>query len=334
MDDRYSRQTRFTPIGSGGQQRLEQATVAVLGCGALGSVCAEMLVRAGVGTVRLIDRDFVEYSNLQRQSLYTEDDAARCHPKATAAARQLAHYNSGIKIEPHIADCNAQTIDALLTGVDLVCDGCDNFQTRHLLNDWCNSTKTPWIYAACVGSFACCLPMLPEQTPCLACLQDELPGPGDNPTCDSSGIIAPAVHQAALWQVSWALKFFTTGTMEPLYSSADIWEHSISQHNMSKWMNPDCLSCGTAATRPYLQHTAHDNIVLCGRGGLQLQRHKIAHLDALTQQLGTHVVTSNEYLVRWSDNNLTATCFRDGRVIIQGTQDEIQARAFCDKWLG
>ena len=334
--ERYSRQIRFAGIGVEGQNRLASSHALIIGCGALGSVASEMLVRAGVGTVTLVDRDFVESSNLQRQSLYTEADAAACTPKAVAAANHLRDLNSAVDIRPVVADCTAENIESLLSGVDVVCDGTDNFQTRHLINDACCALNIPWVYAACVGAYACSWPIIPGETPCFACVQDELPAAGDSPTCDSSGIIAPAVHLAATWQITEVLKILSGNTdqlRKELWAS-DLWQGTFQRLDLSSWRHDQCSACGTQPSRPFLNAKKQVSITLCGRDGLQITRPAAPDMDRLAQVLAEHIQIANDYLIRWQADELTATCFKDGRIIIQGTQDETRARTFLDRWLG
>lgn len=334
-DNRYSRQERFAPIGIAGQTRLAQARVAVIGCGALGTAITEQLCRAGVGFLRLIDRDFVEWSNLQRQSLFSEDDARRSAPKAIAAAERLRAINSACVIEPLVEDLRAANAERLLAGVDVVLDGCDNFPTRHLVNEVCCKHDIPWIYGACVGSYGLSVAILPGQTPCLRCLQDELPGAGDTPTCDTAGIIPPAVQMVAAWQVAEALKLLTgdmASVRRELWAS-DLWRGTFQRLRLDRWRYAGCAVCGDAPTYPLMSTGDDAAVVLCGRDAVQLRRGAV-ELSALAGRLGPALLLSNDYLVRWQDGGATATCFRDGRVIVQGVPDVSAARTLCDRWLG
>ncbi len=334
-DDRYSRQVRFAPIGAQGQARLVGARVAVVGCGALGTAIAEQLCRAGVGFLRLIDRDFVEWSNLQRQSLFSEDDARRAAPKAVAAAERLRAINSTCVIEPLVEDLRAANAERLLSGVALVLDGCDNFPTRHLVNEVCCKLAMPWIYGACVGSYGISAPIIPGQTPCLRCLQDELPGAGETPTCDTAGIIPPAVQMVAAWQVAEALKLLIgdqAAVRRELWAS-DLWRGTFQRLRLTGWRQAGCPVCGSAATYPLLRAGDDAAVVLCGRDAVQIRRAGI-DLAAFAGRLGGALLVANAHLVRWQDGMVTATCFRDGRVIVQGVADASAARTFCDRWLG
>ncbi|HEX3133862.1 MAG TPA: ThiF family adenylyltransferase [Planctomycetota bacterium] len=334
-DERYSRQVRFAPIGAAGQAQLAAARVAVIGCGALGTAIAEQLCRAGVGCLRLIDRDFVEWSNLQRQSLFSEDDARRSAPKAVAAAERLHAINSTCVIESLVEDLRAANAERLLAGVDVVLDGCDNFPTRHLVNEVCCKQATPWIYGACVGSYGLSVAIIPGQTPCLRCLQDELPGAGETPTCDTAGIIPPAVQMVAAWQIAEALKLLTghhAAVRRELWAS-DLWRGTFQRLRLDGWRQPGCTVCGAAPTYPLLSAGDEAAVVLCGRDAVQIRRGAV-DLRALASRLGPALVLANDYLVRWQDGATTATCFRDGRVIVQGVSEVAAARTMCDRWLG
>ncbi len=334
--DRYSRQTRFAPIGSDGQARISAGHAVVVGCGALGAAIAEQLARAGVGRLTLIDRDFVEASNLQRQALYTEDDAQQARPKAVAAARRLKDINSGIVITPVVADVRAGNVRELLRGADVVLDGTDTFQTRHLLNEACCAARVPWIYGACVGAYGCSVAIVPGRTPCLRCVQSELPAPGDTPTCDTVGIIAPAVQMVAAWQVAEALKVLSghPEALRPDLWAADVWAGKFQRLDVSRWRDPTCAVCGDAPTFPLLSAPDDVAVTLCGRDAVQVTLPTAPDLNVLARTLGPALLLSNEYLVRWRDGERVATCFRDGRVIVQGVNDAAGARAVCARWLG
>ena len=227
FDDRYSRQRRFAPIGDAGQERLAKARVLILGLGALGTVAADQIVRAGAGFVRLIDRDFVELSNLQRQSLFDEQDIHENLPKAIAADKKLRRVNSSIEIDARVDDVNPANIEEYIADIDLVLDALDNFETRFVLNDACAKRRKPWIYAGAVGSYGLVMPVLPRVTPCLRCLLGNLPAPGTSPTCETAGVIAPITHAIASIQVAEALKFLT-GNLDPAevrLTSYEIWTH-------------------------------------------------------------------------------------------------------------
>jgi molybdopterin/thiamine biosynthesis adenylyltransferase len=332
---RHDRQARFARIGVEGQRRLAGARVLVLGCGALGAAAAELLARAGVGRLTLVDRDFVDWTNLQRQGLYDEEDARLARPKAVAAARRLRAIDSGIALEPVVVDAQARSLPGLLAGHDLAIDGADNFATRHLLNEACVREGIPWIYGACVGSYGCSAPLVPHDGPCLRCLQDQLPAAGETPTCDTVGVIGPAVEMVAAWQAAEALKLLVgdRAALRRELWSCDLWTGSFQRLRLAGWRDPACAVCGPAPTFPALSTPDDAAVTLCGRDAVQVRR-ATPDLAALTRSLAGAVLASNEYLVRWRDGERLGTCFRDGRVIVQGVHDAAAARAFCDRWLG
>lgn len=330
--DRYSRQVRFAPIGAAGQARLRAARVAVVGVGALGTVVAEQLARAGVGLLRLIDRDFVEPSNLNRQSLYDEADARACLPKAVAAARRLALINAEVALEPLVAEVGPRSAERLLAGVDLVLDGGDSFRLRHLVNEACCRSRIPWVYGACVGAYGCSLPITPGQGPCLACLQDVLPDAGDTPTCDTAGIIAPAAHLVAAWQVAEALKLLTGAAPRRELWACDLWAGRFQRLALADARDPACRACGERADFPYLSAPADPTVVLCGREAVQVTRAQPCDLAALAARV--QAALANDHLVRWHDGETQLTAFRDGRVVVQGVTTPEAARALVDRWLG
>lgn len=332
-DGRYSRQERFAPIGAAGQARIRAASVAVVGCGALGTAALDQLVRAGVGRVRLIDRDFVEPSNLQRQGLYDEADAAASTPKAVAAAARLARINSEIALEPVVAEVGPRNVERLVAGTHLVIDGTDNFRTRHLLNEACVRARIPWIYGACVGSYGLSVAITPGTGPCFACLQDQLPGPGETPTCDTAGVIAPIVQLVASFQVAEAIKILTGHPSRRELWTCDLWADRFQHVDVSRWRDPDCAVCGPDATFPRLSAPADAAVTLCGRDSVQLTGPAL-DLTALRARLGPALTTGNDWLVRWRDGERSLTAFRDGRVLVQGVADGPAARAVADRWLG
>ncbi|MHC5067938.1 MAG: ThiF family adenylyltransferase [Planctomycetota bacterium] len=334
--ERYSRQVRFAPIGAAGQRRLAVARGAVVGCGALGAAAAEQLARSGVGFLRLIDRDFVEPSNLGRQCLYTEADAAAVLPKAIAAAQRLADINSTITYEPVVAHVDVSNVATLLAGVDVVVDGSDNFAVRHLINEVCCRERRPWVFAACTGSYGCSLPVLPGEGACLRCLQDELPGAGETPTCDTAGVVAPIVHLVASWQVTEVLKLLIddrAAVRRELWT-CDVWQGTFQRLDAVRWRDPACVSCGSAPTYPALTDVADTSVALCGRDGVQVRLVAKPDLRRAARALADRVVVVNDHLLRWQADGLRATMFADGRVIVQGTADPARARAFCDRHLG
>jgi molybdopterin/thiamine biosynthesis adenylyltransferase len=330
------RQIRFAGIGAEGQRGIAAGRVLVLGVGALGAACADMLARAGVGFLRLVDRDIVDHSNLQRQTLYTVHDADTAQPKAAAAAARLRAVNPACVVEAQVAEAHAGTIAGMVAGVDLAIDGTDGFHTRHLLNEAACRAGIPWIYGACVGAYGCSCAIIPGDTPCLRCLQDQLPAAGDSPTCDTSGIIAPAVQVVAAWQVAEALKILAgrrSAVRRELWTT-DLWANTRQRLRLDGWRDPACVVCGPRPTYPLMNAGAAAAVTLCGRDAVQVARGMPADLERLAERLAGLVSVRNEYLVRWADGARTLTCFRDGRVLVQGTGDAVAARACVDRWLG
>jgi molybdopterin/thiamine biosynthesis adenylyltransferase len=337
--ERYSRQQLFRPIGNAGQRKIVAGSAAVIGLGATGSATAGLLARAGVGHLTLIDRDFVELSNLQRQVLYDEDDARACLPKAEAAQRHLKRINSLVAVEAHTADLVPANIDALLAGADIVLDCTDNFETRYLLNDFAVMHVKPWIYAAAVGAYAATMNILPGETACLACI---FPAPptGLVETCETSGILSTAVNFAASLQVTEALKFLTgqPTAMRRTLLTYDLWSGDRAEVNTAS-PRPDCTVCGTASgTRDfrYLAGAARPHITLCGRNSVQIhEHHRPLDLVALERRLAPlGKVRSNGHLLRFEHSTHTLTVFPDGRALIQGTTDPAQARSLYARFIG
>jgi adenylyltransferase/sulfurtransferase len=333
--DRYSRQTRFTPLGPAGQQRLSQSRVAIVGCGALGAVQAASLARAGVGHLRLIDRDIVELSNLQRQFLFTESDAAAQRPKAAAAAHALAQANSQITLEPHVTDLNPANIEDLLEQVDLVLDATDNFETRYLVNDFCVERGIPWIYGAAVGAYGLAFPILPNHGPCLRCVYPDPPS-GTQPTCETAGVLNTITSTIATWQSALATRLLTTGTASLPHTIAtfDTWDFKTRQIPITR--DPQCPCC--AARRfEYLDGRVRAPISLCGRNAVQIHE-RLASLDlhALELQLaGLGTVRRNDFALRFEpDSAHELTIFPDGRAIIKGTTNVGIAKSLYAKYLG
>ncbi|MEK7414812.1 MAG: ThiF family adenylyltransferase [Planctomycetota bacterium] len=334
MSDRHSRQERFGPIGVAGQARLRLARVLVVGVGALGSAVAEMLCRAGVGHLRLVDRDIVEESNLQRQALYTHDDAHHGRAKAHAAAAHLNTIDPQCICEPIAGELTAATVAGLLSGSDLAIDGLDNFPARHLLNEACCRAGVPWIHGAVLGAYGVSMPILPGETACLRCLQSELPAPADNPTCDTAGVISPIVRTVAAWQSVEALKLLVgdrAAVRRELWAT-DLWTNRFQRIRPQR--DPSCRACGPAADWPQLAAGDEPAIVLCGRQAIQIRRTPPGDLRRLATRLGSLVTASNPVFVRFRDGDATATCFADGRVLVQGIADPARARGLCDRWLG
>jgi molybdopterin-synthase adenylyltransferase len=331
---RYSRQERFAPIGLTGQERLRAARALVVGVGALGSAAAELLCRAGIGALRLVDRDVVELSNLQRQALFSQADADAGRPKAHAAAAHLSAIDPACTVEAIAGELNAASASALIAGCDVVIDGLDNFPARHILNDACCRAGIAWVHGAVLGAYGTCLPILPGETACLRCLQDEPPSAADNPTCDTAGVIGPAVRLVSAWQVAEALKIMSgdrSAVRRELWC-CDLWSNRFQRLRIPR--DPGCRACGSHADWPALAAGDEPAIVLCGRQAVQIRRPPPGDLGRLATRLGQAVVSANEIFVRFRDGEATATCFADGRVLVQGLDDPLRARALCDRWLG
>lgn len=334
-DSRYSRQSRFAPLGEDGQRRIRKASVAIVGCGALGTVEAEILARAGVGTVRLIDRDFVELSNLQRQFLYSEADAADALPKAAAAAKRLAAVNSEVVLEPQVADLTPASAEELLEGVDLIVDGTDNFEARFLINDFAVREDIPWIYAAAVGSYGLKLAVIPGQTACLRCVYPEPPR-GSQPTCETDGVIAPITATIAALACGDALKILARGaeSLAARMTTVDVWSGEIRQTKPPA-RDPACPCC---ARRDFVHLNGQRRapISLCGRNAVQIhERSRPVDLAELAQRLSALAeVRSNDFAVRALVESFELTVFPDGRAIVKGTTDPGVARGVYARYVG
>ena len=335
--DRYSRQVLFPGIGLAGQQLLSSAHVAIVGVGATGAAAASLLARAGVGTLTLIDRDFVEPSNLQRQVLFDEADANESLPKAEAARRKIALFNSTIAVHARIADLVPANIHELLASAQIILDATDNFETRYLINDFAVQQSRPWIYAAAIGAYAATMNILPAESPtaCLACIFPK-PPTGPVETCDTSGILATAVNLAASIQVTEALKFLTRQAhlMRRTLLSWDLWSNEHSQINASK-PNPDCPVCGQHIFT-HLAGEGRPHITLCGRNSVQIhEHHRPVDFAAMRDRLAPHGnVRFNDLLLRFDRPPHTLTLFADGRAIIQGTTDVTLARSLYARFIG
>ena len=332
---RYSRQVLFAPIGGAGQQRLAASTVAIVGCGATGAAAAALLARAGVGTLILIDRDFVEESNLQRQVLFDEADAAAATPKAEAARRQIARFNSEIQVRAHVADLVPDNIQTLLGDAALILDATDNFETRYLINDYAVEQGRPWIYAAAVGSYAATMNILPGQTACLACLFPKPPS-GPVETCDTAGILNTAVNLAASIQVTEALKYLTGArdAMRRTLLSWDLWQNERSEISAAA-PTPECAVCA-ARDFAHLRGEGRPHITLCGRNSVQIhEHHRPVDLAAAADRLRPHgEVRQNGLLLQFRRGPHTLTLFADGRALIQGTTDIALARTLYARFVG
>lgn len=337
LQEKYSRQMLFAGIGTEGQQRLLASRAAIVGCGAIGAAAANLLVRAGVGRLKIIDRDFVEPSNLQRQTLFDESDALNAVPKAIAAERKLLSVNSSVAIEGIAADLSPQNVEKLLGGVDLLLDGTDNFETRFLINDFAVKSGLPWIYAAAVASYGLTMTIRPGLTPCLACLLETSNGShGLEETCDTIGVLGPIVNLIASWEVAEALKLLA-GRPEALHGrlvSCDIW--SGHQQSIRVARNPECRACAKRDFT-YLQAKAQPHITLCGRDSVQIhERARSLDLSALGARLApiAENIRRNDFLLRFRIAPYEMTVFADGRAILKGTKDPAVARSLYARYIG
>ena len=333
--ERYSRQILFRGIGEEGQQKLTAAKVAVVGCGATGSALSSLLARAGVGTLRIIDRDYVEPSNLQRQSLFDEADATECLPKAIAAARKIAAFNSQMVVEPKVDDPIPSNIENLLEGVNLILDGTDNFETRYLINDYAVHRALPWIYCAAVGSYAVTLNILPSETACLACIFPDSPR-GLVDTCETSGILNSAVNLVASLAATEALKLLVgkPAALRRTLLSFDLWTNEHAEISAAK-PHPGCRAC---AQRDFI-HLAGEgrpHITLCGRNSVQIhERQRAIDFAEMDHRLQPHgVVRRNDFVLKFWHAPYEMTLFPDGRAIIKGTTDTAVARSLYARYVG
>jgi len=337
FEERYSRQILFRGIGAEGQQRLAAGKVAVVGCGATGSALASLLARAGVGTLRVIDRDYVEASNLQRQSLFEEKDAAESLPKAIAAARRIAAFNSEISTEARVEDLVPGNIDLLLEGTDVILDGTDNFETRYLVNDYAVKKSLPWIYAAAVGSYGVTLNVLPGKTACLACIFPDTPQ-GMVETCETSGILNTAVNLVASIAATEAVKLLVGGAAaEQLRNtlwSFDVWRNEQAEIAAAH-PRVGCRACGERDF-VHLAGEGRPHITMCGRNSVQIhERARPIDFAEMQRRLESHgVVRHNEFVLKFWREPYEMTLFPDGRAIIKGTTETGVARSLYARYVG
>jgi adenylyltransferase/sulfurtransferase len=335
VDERYSRQILFSGIGPEGQQKLGRSRIAIVGCGATGSVLSSLLVRAGVGYVRIIDRDYIEPSNLQRQVLFDERDAAESLPKAIAAHRKLQQINSSVTVEAHVEDLTPGNCEELLEEVDLILDGTDNFETRYLLNDYAVREGRPWIYTAAVGSYGVTMNILPGEGPCLACVFPQ-PPTGAVETCDTGGILNSAVNLIGAIAVTESMKFLVGATeqMRRTLLSFDAWHNDHSEIRADH-ARTDCSVCQQRSFA-YLAGRAHAHISLCGRNSVQIhERHRPIDFAELETRLSPHgEVRYTEYVLKFTRAPYELTLFPDGRAIVKGTTDTGVARSFYARFIG
>lgn len=336
--ERYSRQILFEGVGAEGQRRIRASRALIVGCGALGSSHAETLARAGIGSLRIADRDFVEESNLQRQTLFTERDARERIPKAVAARARIAEINSEVETEAEVVDVNNSNIERLIEGCDVVLDGVDNFSTRYLVNDACVKRKVSWIYGAAVGSYGVTMTVRPNVSPCLRCVFPEVPPAGSAPTCDTAGVIMPIIATVSAVQTCEALKLLT-GREELLHGSLmqfDVWLNERRRISL-KEPSPTCLTCARRRFETLEVEAAEFSTVMCGRNAVQVSPRSAGgiNLDALAQRLeAAGEVKVNPYLLRLRAGEYELTVFSDGRAIIRGTDDVRLARSLYSRYIG
>lgn len=337
--ERYSRQILFEGIGAEGQRRLRESRAMIVGCGALGSAQAEMLARAGIGRLRIVDRDFVEESNLQRQTMFTERDAREHLPKAIAAGRRIADINSEVGTDIEVADVNYSNVEQLIEGCDVVVDGTDNFATRYLINDACVKRNVNWIYGAAVGSYGVTMTIRPQVTPCLRCVFPDSPPAGSAPTCDTAGVIMPIISTVAAVQISETLKLLT-GRFERLHGSLmqfDVWNNEWRRLAL-RGPAPDCPTCALCRFETLDAEAGDFLSVLCGRQAVQVSPRGASpriDLPTLAERLrAAGEVESNPYLVRLRAGEYELTIFQDARAIVRGTDDIKVARSLYARFVG
>jgi molybdopterin-synthase adenylyltransferase len=337
-DIRYARQRILPVIGNEGQKRLQQSRAVVLGVGALGTHAADALARAGIGYLRLVDRDVPELSNLQRQVLFDTDDVERGIPKAAAAVDRLRAVNPEIEIEPVVTDINPTNIEELIRDVDLIIDGSDNFELRYLLNDAAVKSGKPWIYGGVISTHGMTMVIRPGETPCLRCIFPDAPAPGDAPTCDTAGVLGPAVAMVAAIQSTEAIKFLS-GSVDSLSRSLtmlDVWELTFRQIELGE-PDPDCPTCGRHQFDFLDRQSPRQTTDLCGSDSIQIMidpapRISLEDLSNRLRDAGT--VYHNAYLLRFQTDGYQLTVFPDGRAIVKGTTDPAEARSLYARYVG
>jgi len=333
--ERYSRQILFAGIGARGQEALGRSHAAIVGCGALGSFHAAALARAGVGSIAILDRDYVEPSNLQRQWLFEESDAAAALPKAVAAELRIAAINSGVRVRGIVTDLTASNVAELLGEADLILDGTDNFETRYLLNDFAVSRAKPWIYGAAVGSYGVTMPVVPGRTACFRCVYPDPPS-GIQPTCETAGVLNAIVAAVAALQVADALKILSghTDLVAARITTIDVWEGGIRQIDLPP-PDPECPCCGQRSF-PYLEESALQPVRMCGRNAVQIHERRrpidLLELKARLEPLGE--VRVSEFALRFAIPPYELTVFPDGRAIIKGAGDTGLARSLYARYVG
>jgi len=337
--ERYSRQILFSPIGEKGQEQIRKKHILVVGAGALGTANAEMIARAGIGKLTIVDRDYVEWSNLQRQQLYIEEDAQNRIPKAVAAKLHLKKINSEVEVHSYVEDVTSANIEELAEGVDLIIDATDNFETRLLINDVALKHEIPWIYGGCVGSYGLSFTIIPHETPCLHCLLKHIPF--DGMTCDTVGVISPIVSMVASHQTSEALKLLV-GDEENRRGklvSFDLWKNQYSSINMDRLKNNACPTCGTNPVYPYLTAEMETKAaVLCGRDTVQIRpsetkQFSFAQVAERVKPLADAFL-ENTFLMSFTFGEHRIVLFKDGRALIHGTKDISEAKKIYHRYVG
>jgi len=343
---RYHKQILFTGVGREGQQRLADSHVLLVGCGALGCVLADALVRAGVGRVRIVDRDFVELSNLQRQILFDEQDVADHLPKVIAAERRLRRVNSEIEIEAIVADVDWSNIGQFADGVSLILDGTDNFEIRYLINDFSLQSGIPWIFTGCTGSTGQVMPVFPGDSACLRCLMPSPPPPGSTETCDTAGVLGPAVNVVASFQAAQAMKILTghSDRVDRKLTIIDVWTGSFRQVDVSKLRDSSqCPACQNGERLWLNGSQKSSSTILCGRNAVQVtppEKIVLSLPDVARRLQASGEVMANPFLVRvkvselHGENPIEMTVFPDGRTIIRGTEDPVLARTLYARYIG
>ena len=339
MMERYSRQMRFQPIGEAGQKKMSEKHAVIVGAGALGSSAAEMLVRGGVGKITIIDRDYVEESNLQRQQLYAEEDVEMKWPKAAAAERRLGQINGLVDIQSIVGEADAALLDQIVPDADVVIDGTDNFETRFIINDSAYKHGVPWVYGGCVGSYGMAYTMLPGETPCLHCLLKRVPVQTE--TCETAGVIAPIVQMVAAHQAAEALKILTgnLSAVSQHYKSFDLWQNQYVSVKTGSLHDEDCHTCGKEPHYPFLdRENKTKTTVLCGRSTVQVRPAASKDLSlqslALQSRKAGYDVSGNPYLLSIETEEHRIVIFHDGRALVHGTSDEALAKKLYQSLIG
>ena len=336
--ERYSRQVLFPGIGEEGQRKLRQSRVLLVGCGALGSNIANTMVRAGVGKITIVDRDFLELNNLQRQLLFDEEDVAKSLPKAVAAADKLRKINSEVEIVPIVADVNPSNIEQLVRDADVVLDGTDNFEVRYLINDACVDLGKPWVYGGVLASYGVSMTIIPHETPCLRCIFLESPPPGTTPTCDTAGVLASIVSLVASIECTEAMKLLV-GASDRINRGmiwVDLWDNSFETIQGSK-ISDDCPACVKGNYEFLDAKEGTHTTSLCGRHSVQVsvRGNRTVSFPELAARLGgVGEVRYNEYMLRFAVNGYEMVVFPDGRAMVNGTTDESLARTLYARYVG